>query len=58
MNPLKRQMCVKTGCVTDYYCLYIHINGCRAITPPKERIRNADGLVRCPEEWEISAVRS
>lgn len=58
MNPLRKKRCPGQGerC-NEVYCLWLHKFDEVAYTPEAERKENRSGYVRCPEEWEISAVK-
>lgn len=60
MNPLREMLCyVKCTVDEKVYCLFRHSGwGVVQISAKSEKRKNRAGYVRCPEEWEISAVKS
>jgi hypothetical protein len=59
MNPLRRVDCSKydESC-NEYTCKYLHVDGRDRGEAVIRRFEQVYGTVRCPYEWEISAVRS
>ena len=63
MNPLRKQTCGARCAFSgvsgdkDTYCLFYHGTGNKTKTEEEERINNRRGYVRCPFEWEITAVK-
>ena len=55
MNPIRKLNCHEICDGT--YCLFFHMTGELWIDPIDERKVGLRGFVRCPYEWEISAVK-